>query len=193
MMKIRRILPQSLIDYPDKISCVIFLGGCNFKCRFCFVPELLRDDGGEITQDDAIKFLEGRKVFLDGVVISGGEPTINEDLPAFIAKIKSLGFFVRLYTNGSNPMMLKRLIERKLVDSVAIDIKARLDEKSYKRVAGMACADSVIDSICVVIASGLEREFRVVMTPERTEEDIREIEGIAGHIRRMEYKEAGYQ
>jgi len=186
-MKIRRILSNSLIDYPNKIASVIFLGGCNFDCNFCFVPELLKDEGDDISKETVLKFLENRKAFIDAVVITGGEPTINADLPEFIYRIKSLGFDVRLYTNGSNPKMLRELISEKMIDSIAVDIKGKLDGDDYERIAKNDCATLVKESIYLISQSDIEKEFRVVMIPGRTEDDIKEIEKYTGPVRRMKY------
>ncbi|HPO04224.1 MAG TPA: anaerobic ribonucleoside-triphosphate reductase activating protein [Bacillota bacterium] len=139
-MKIAGIIKSSLIDYPEKASTVIFLGGCNFRCGYCHNPELLHFQD-ETTQDDAISasgeginienllsFLRSRKRFIDAVCISGGEPTLNRELPLLIGRIKALGLAVKLDTNGSNPKMLTDLLKNGLVDYVAMDIKAPADK-----------------------------------------------------------------
>ncbi|HZK01554.1 MAG TPA: anaerobic ribonucleoside-triphosphate reductase activating protein [Anaerovoracaceae bacterium] len=135
-MRIAGIIKSSLIDYHKKASTVIFLGGCNFRCGYCHNPELLTTDPGQedIEQDDLMKFLMKRKRFIDGVCISGGEPTLNNELPRLIEKIKDIGLLVKLDTNGSNPAMIKRLIAENLLDYVAMDIKGPMAK--YKSIAG---------------------------------------------------------
>jgi len=129
-MKIKGLQKVTLIDYPEKIACTIFLFGCNFGCPFCHNPELVSRDLAEelrdYTEEEILNFLENRRGLLDGVCITGGEPTLNPELPELIEKIKSLGYSVKLDTNGSNPDMLKRLIANKLVDYIAMDIKVPL-------------------------------------------------------------------
>jgi pyruvate formate lyase activating enzyme len=124
----------TLIDYPGKISCVVFLAGCTFRCGWCYNSELVLPEKiikqPRISEKEIFDFLRERKGLLEGVCITGGEPTMNKDLPQFIKKIKTLGFSVKLDTNGSNPGMLKDLVNAKLVDYVAMDIKAPLGLKS---------------------------------------------------------------
>lgn len=128
-MQIGGITKSSLIDYPKKISAVIFLIGCNFNCPYCHNPELVISNIIEPIDINTIySFLKKRKGLLDGVVITGGEPTLHKKLPEFIKNIKDMGYLIKLDTNGSNPNMVEELIENKLVDYVAMDIKAPFDE-----------------------------------------------------------------
>lgn len=117
----------SLIDYPAKLAATVFLTGCNFFCPWCYSSELVIpekiEEQPKISEKEFFRFLESRKELLEGVVICGGEPTINNDLPKFIKKIKKMGYLVKLDTNGSNPKMLKELIDKNLVDYVAMDVK----------------------------------------------------------------------
>ena len=126
----------TLIDYPGKISCVVFLAVCNFRCPWCYSGELVLPikiaQQPRISEKEFFDFLRSRKGLLEGVVICGGEPTVNKDLPQFVEKIKGMGYFVKLDTNGSNPKMLKDLVGRGLVDYVAMDIKAQ-PERFIKR------------------------------------------------------------
>lgn len=127
----------TLIDFPGRVSCTVFISGCNFRCPFCYSPELVLPEKiikhPQMSEKDFFSFLKKRKGLLDGVVICGGEPTINRNLPDFCEKIKKMGFLVKLDTNGSNSEMLKLLIEKKLIDYVAMDIKAPLGLKSEIR------------------------------------------------------------
>ena len=129
-MIIAGLQKTTLIDYPGKIACVVFLAGCNFRCPWCYSSELVLPlkivKQPRISEKEFFDFLRQRQGLLEGVVICGGEPTINKELPQFIEKIKNLGYSVKLDTNGSNPEMLKDLVNAKLIDYVAMDIKASL-------------------------------------------------------------------
>src|SRR5574344_1116419 len=114
---------SSLIDYPGMISAIIFTKGCNFKCPYCHNPELFENTSSDLIKpDDVLSFLSTRKGKLDGVVVTGGEPTLQHDLKDFIKEIKDMDFLVKLDSNGTNPEMLKELINENLVDYVAMDI-----------------------------------------------------------------------
>ena len=132
-MKILGIEKLTLIDYPGKLASIVFLGGCNFRCPFCYSSELVLpekiNNSLEITKDYFFNFLKEKKGLIDGLVICGGEPTIHKELPEFIKKIKDMGFLVKLDTNGSNPKMLENLIKQKLIDYVAMDIKSSLENQ----------------------------------------------------------------
>ncbi len=115
---------MTLLDFPGKVACTVFLQGCNWRCPFCHNSELLPGKGEELMTEDAFfKFLKSRQGLLEGVCVSGGEPTLYKELPAFLEKIKALGFAVKLDTNGSRPEILKALVARGLVDYVALDAK----------------------------------------------------------------------
>jgi len=130
-MIIAGLQKTTLLDFPGKVACIVFLAGCNFRCPWCYSAELVLPEKitkqPRFSQKEFFDFLDTRIGLLDGVAICGGEPTINKDLPEFIKKIKNKGFLVKLDTNGSNPQMLKELIDAKLIDYVAVDIKASLD------------------------------------------------------------------
>ena len=153
---------NSFIDYPGKVSCVLFLSGCNFECPYCHNPELIKGKASCSTlADEKVHFdyLDKRKSFLDGVVISGGEPTINKDLPHLCEKIKQMGYSVKLDTNGSRPQELKRLIDDGLVDYIAMDIKT--EPFHYTSLVKSDChPDNLIKSILVIMESTLGYEFR---------------------------------
>ena len=115
---------MTLLDFPGKVACTVFLGGCNFRCHFCHNSELFMGKPEKLMEDEAFfQFLAKRKGLLDGVCVSGGEPTLYKDLPAFLAKIKEQGFAVKLDTNGSRPEVVKALVADKLVDYIAMDVK----------------------------------------------------------------------
>jgi len=184
-MKILGLQKQSLIEYPGKISAVIFLGGCNFRCPFCHVPTLvlpeLIETQNEISQEETLSFLEKRKTFLEAVSITGGEPTLNKDLPDFIKKIKSLGFLVQLETNGTNPGMLRKLIEEKLIDYAAMDIKHRLDSfEKHNEITGFKLTkelfENIKESIKILLSNKIDYQFRTTLIKEfHKKEDILEI------------------
>jgi pyruvate formate lyase activating enzyme len=184
-MKILGLQKQSLIEYPGKISAVIFLGGCNFRCLFCHVPTLvlpeLIETQNEISQEEILSFLEKRKSFLEAVSITGGEPTLNKDLPDFIKKIKSLGYLVQLETNGTNPEMLRKLIEEKLIDYAAMDIKHRLDSfEKYNEITGFKLTkelfENIKESIKILLSNKIDYQFRTTLIKEfHKKEDILEI------------------
>lgn len=176
-MKIGGLQRVSLIDYPGLISAVIFLQGCNFKCSYCHNPELVDSSLFRtcIKENDVMEFLETRKGKLDGVSITGGEPTIQEKLPAFIRQIKKMGFAVKLDTNGSRPHIIKNLTAEKLLDYIAMDIKAPLEK--YKNIANTHIdPHSIKESIRLILDAKIPSEFRTtVVESQLDEEDIRKI------------------
>jgi len=153
---------SSLIDYPGKISCVFFATGCNFSCPYCHNPQLARgcmDAPTVFDEKTAYDFLERRKGFLEGVVISGGEPTLQDDLASVCEKIKQMGYPVKLDTNGSRPQALKRLMDAALVDYIAMDIKT--DPCRYSPLIQKNFNPSfLLESIRLVMTSTLEYEFK---------------------------------
>jgi pyruvate formate lyase activating enzyme len=178
-MKIKGFIKNTFIEYPGKIAAMIFLSGCNFRCSFCFNPELIFDSEKikDIDEKEIFDYLEKQKKWIDGLVISGGEPCLHKDLPEFIKKIKSMDYLVRIYTNGTNPEMLEQLIGDKLIDSVAMDIKAPLAEESYEAVTNVkGMLEKVKKSISLIMDSGMEYEFRTTVVPGlHSEKDIEEI------------------
>lgn len=160
-MKIAGFQKLSLIDYPGKAACTLFLFGCNFRCGFCHNPELVVKEKPEkvYSEQEILDFLKKRKNYLDGVCITGGEPLINSDIGKLISKIKEMGYDIKIDTNGSNPELLKQLIEKKLVDYVALDIKA--DKDNYGLLAGNEVEiNKIEESIKILINSNIEHEFR---------------------------------
>lgn len=174
-MKILGLQKVSMVDYQDKVCAVIFLGGCNFRCPFCHNSGIVDKKYDEISQNEVFDYLESRKKLLDGVVVSGGEPTLNSELPLFIRRIKALGYSVKLDTNGTNPAMLKTLIEEKLVDYVAMDIKSSFDD--YGQVAGVKVDTSKIkESLSILRSSGVSYELRTTIVNElHQKKDIEEM------------------
>ncbi|MGQ9597307.1 MAG: anaerobic ribonucleoside-triphosphate reductase activating protein [Thermoproteota archaeon] len=171
-MIVKGIQKLTLIDYPGKVACTLFLFGCNFRCPYCHNPELVVDDGTPpISEEEIFKFLEKRKKFLDGVCITGGEPTLHDDLPEFIRRIRDLGYSIKLDTNGTSPKMLRQLIVEGLVDYIAMDVKAPL-EKYENVVKVKANVDNIVESVEIIKAFP-EHEFRTTVLPELlSKEDI---------------------
>ncbi|MFH1049139.1 MAG: anaerobic ribonucleoside-triphosphate reductase activating protein [Patescibacteria group bacterium] len=165
-MKIGGLQKFSLIDYPGKISAVVFLSGCNFRCGFCHNPELvlpeLLKNQPKIDELEFFDFLGMRQGKLDGVCITGGEPTIWRDLPEFIKKIKDLGFLVKLDTNGTNPKMVKKLIDLNLVDYFAIDIK-NSPEKYEKTVNANVNIADIEKTLKIIRDCGIPMELRTTV------------------------------
>ncbi len=180
----------TLIDFPGKLACTVFTLGCNFRCPFCYSSEIVLPEKikkqPRISGKDFFEFLESRQGLIKGVVICGGEPTIQKDLPKFIKKIKKMGFLVKLDTNGSNPKILKKLIDEKLIDYVAMDIKAPLGIKtqnpkskaqSYDNATGVKVnLENVKKSINILKENGVDYEFRSTIVPTiHTKEDVIEM------------------
>lgn len=174
---------NSFIDFPGKVSCVLFLPGCNFDCPYCHNPDLVKGTlSGPPFFDEktACEFLERRKGFLDGVVISGGEPTLEKDLTSLCEKIKQMGYPVKLDTNGSRPQVIERLIDEGLVDYIAMDIKtdpfcySPFIKKDYN-------PDHILSSIQIIMESALAYEFRTTCVKPMVDEHI--IENIAKIIK----------
>jgi pyruvate formate lyase activating enzyme len=181
---IKGFLPSSFIDWPGKICSVVFLAGCGFKCRICHNAQLVKEP--QSVQDyplhDILRYLKTKKGWIDGVTVSGGEPTGRNNLPELLALIRETGAGIKLDTNGSNPAMLNELILRGLVDAVYMDVKAPLNMKDYSRVAGVPVDIRIIKrSIEILKNSDLEVVFRTTAVPGLVEEpQIREIRDYLG-------------
>lgn len=161
-MNIGGLQRHSLIDYPGKISCVLFLTGCNFDCPYCHNPQLIGEPAGRpegITVEDVLAFLERRRGWLEGVVVSGGEPTLHPDLPDLCRRIKDLGYPVKLDTNGSRPEVLRALLAAGLVDYLAMDIKTE-PERYAKDIARPCDCTALLASLQLIMDSGVAYEFR---------------------------------
>ena len=170
-MKIGGLQKVSLIDYPGLISAIIFLQGCNFKCSCCHNPELVDSELFQpcIKEKEVLDFLNMRRGKLDAVVITGGEPTIHDGLALFIKQIKKMGFAVKLDTNGSQPRVIKNLLDEKLLDFIAMDIKAPL-EKYKDIVKTQVNPDSIKESIRLILKAKIPYEFRTTVVASQLEE-----------------------
>lgn len=174
-MKIGGFQKTSLLDYPDRISAIVWTNGCNFRCPFCYNTTLALGKGNVFPEEEILSFLSKRRGLVEGVVVTGGEPLLQEDLSVFLKKIKSLGFLVKVDTNGAYPMKLKELIESKLVDYVAMDVKA--PKEKYPQLAGVTVDVSQINASINLIKQNVPQyEFRTTFVPALlVKEDIVEI------------------
>jgi pyruvate formate lyase activating enzyme len=180
-MEIKGVIDLSFVDWDGKISSVFFLPSCNFRCPFCHnVALVLHPETEETTPFERVEdYLKKQKTWIDGVCITGGEPTLHNDLPDLCLKLKEMGFLVKLDTNGSNPMMVKALIEKGLVDYVAMDIKAPLTVEKYSKVIGVNAEkllEKVKETVGILLESKIDYEFRTTVVPALHEEkDVEEI------------------
>ncbi|MFQ5952072.1 MAG: anaerobic ribonucleoside-triphosphate reductase activating protein [Candidatus Omnitrophota bacterium] len=172
-MKIAGLQKLSLVDYPGCLASIVFVQGCNFRCGYCQNPDLVTSDElFDFQEKEVFDYISSRKNMLEGLVITGGEPAIYEDLPDFIRRIKRTEIKVKLDTNGSNPGQLKSLIEERLLDYIALDIKTSFAK--YSMVTDLAdAASNVSESVRLVMASSVAYEFRTTCVPGIVcEEDI---------------------
>lgn len=171
-MIIKGFQPTTLVDYPGHVASIVFTAGCSFRCGFCYNKKLADDDPElkEIDSNEIFNHLDKRKRLIDGVVITGGEPTLYNDLPEFIKKIKEKGLLVKLDTNGTNPLMLKKLIDDKLIDYIAMDIKNSPDKYllTTNRKVDM---NKINETIKLIMNSSIAYEFRTTVISLITKDD----------------------
>jgi pyruvate formate lyase activating enzyme len=175
----------SLIEYPGKISTVVFTGGCNFRCPFCYNAELVERPHqlSDLSSDTVLKYLKENEGLYQAVVITGGEPTLNAGTPEFLAQVKALGLCAGLETNGTNPKMVARLLEKNLVDYIAMDVKAPLEWEAYSGAAGLAqgkepMLENVKRTLEHLRSAPVELELRCTVVPRfHTPEDILRLAG----------------
>ncbi|MGC9372313.1 MAG: anaerobic ribonucleoside-triphosphate reductase activating protein [Thermovirgaceae bacterium] len=167
-MKLAGLQKTTLIDFPEKVACTVFTQGCNLRCPYCHNPELISCDSNQddlLAEGDFFSFLESRRGLLDGVCITGGEPTIQPDLVDFAARIRELGFLVKLDTNGTRPQAFATLLDRGLLDFIAMDVKT--SPEGYVRDLGYAGKmGRITESIAIIKESGVEYEFRTTVVPD---------------------------
>jgi len=185
-MRIGGLQKLTLVDFPGKVAATVFVQGCNFRCCFCHnaplvLPQLFQEP---LSPDEVFNYLNTRRGKLGGVVISGGEPTLQQDLADFIVRVKEMGFAVKLDTNGSRPDVLRSLIGSNLLDYIAMDIKTSLPK--YVKLAGLDCDPTKIkESIDIIIKSGIPYQFRTTLIKEFCSaddlSDIRFLIGKANH------------
>ncbi|GAG72576.1 unnamed protein product, partial [marine sediment metagenome] len=169
-MEFKGFIKTSVIEYPGKIVSLVFVGGCNFRCPFCQNPDLVLNPRSlpSTGEKEVIDHLLSKRKWLDGLVITGGEPMLEKDLPNFLSKIKKEGFLVEIETNGTNPGMLRDLVERSLVDYLALDIKAPFEWEKYSKAAGIVdkkLLGKVKESVKILLSSNIDYELRTTVVP----------------------------
>ena len=173
-MKISGLQKLTLLDFPNRVACTVFLGGCNLRCPFCHNSQLLGGDAEELMDSGALlDFLRKRQGVLDGVCITGGEPTLHADLPELLRSIRALGYAIKLDTNGTNPQLLRRLIDEGLVDYVAMDVKNGPDRYAETvGIEGFSLA-AIEESIRLLLEDKTDYELRTtVVLPLHSEDSI---------------------
>ncbi|MCF7836298.1 anaerobic ribonucleoside-triphosphate reductase activating protein [Candidatus Gracilibacteria bacterium] len=176
-MQIAAIQKLTLLDFPTKTACTVFTLGCNFRCGYCHNPELVLPEkfpSEMMLEDDLFAFLAKRKGMLDGVCVTGGEPTLQKDLPEFLKQIRKRGFLVKLDTNGSRPDVLEKLFKARLLDYVALDVKS--SPEGYEKLVGLnqpsprlrqaSISEKVQSSKNLIVQSGVPYEFRTTLVRE---------------------------
>ena len=174
-MKIHGFQSLTLLDYPGKVACTVFLGGCNFRCPFCQNTGLVLSPEREavVPMEEVLGVLRKRRGMLDGVCITGGEPTLTSDLPEFIGRVREMGYLVKLDTNGYRPDVLEKLLENGMLDYVAMDIKS--SRERYAKVAGLPGLDlnRIQRSVELLMGGKVDYEFRTTVAQGlHTREDI---------------------
>jgi len=180
-LKIKGFVDLSMVDWDGHVVSVVWTPGCNLKCGFCFNRSLVLNPESlpDVPEEKVLSFLDSNRGFLDGLCITGGEPTLQPDLDVFCREVKRLGLKVKLDSNGSNPAVLKNLISCGLIDYVALDVKAPLSVEAYYRASGVASeeiVERVEESVNLLMNSSVDYEFRTTVVPGlHREEDIRRI------------------
>ncbi len=184
-MNISGLQKMTLLDFPGKMAAIVFTQGCNYRCPFCQNSSLLTLNEALLSTEEVLEYLNLRKNMLDGVVISGGEPTLQKGLKDFIKMCKMLNLDVKLDTNGTNPEVLEDLINEHLIDYIAMDIKNTYDD--YEKIAGIKKVDTkkIKRSIELIKSSGINHEFRTTIV--KGFHDIDEIEKIASYVEGSKY------
>lgn len=166
-MKIHGLQKMTLLDYPGKVACTVFLGGCDFRCPYCHNYELADGTAKPVMSDEELMaFLRKRQGLLDGVAVTGGEPCLHKELPELMRKIRALGFAVKLDTNGYHPAMLKYLLTEGLVDYTAMDIKNSPEKYALTCGTGRLDFSLIRESIRILMTSGADFEFRTTVVKE---------------------------
>jgi len=185
-MEIKEFIGVSLSDWDGKVSSVIFLPGCNMRCPFCYNKSLVlrHEKMPTVSHEQVENYLETNRKWVDGVVITGGEPTLHKDLPLLCEKIRKIGFKVKVDTNGTNSAMIRGLIGKQVVDYVALDVKAPLTERKYSHVCGVntvSFLDKIMETVQLLLSDVVEYEFRTTMVP--TLHQVEDVEKICQTIK----------
>ena len=185
-MNIRGFLKTSLIDYPDKICSVLYTGGCNLRCKYCYNFDFACNNKNleHFLEEDLLSFFKERKKIIDGVTITGGEPTLSKKLDVFVARLKDLSLLVKLDSNGLNPLVIKNLLKNNLLDYVAIDIKTspeKYNELTNKEVD----FNKILETLSILKESGISYELRTTCIPHFiTLDDLQKIKDEVGEVER---------
>lgn len=176
-MQIAGLQRLTLLDFPERIACTVFVSGCNLRCPFCHNASLVvpQSAEGRLSESELLSFLQSRVGMLDGVCITGGEPTLYTELSGLIGKIRALGFAVKLDTNGTHPDRLRELLREGLLDYVAMDIK-NSPSRYQETCGGIDCLNAVEESVKLLLNSDVEFEFRTTLCdPLHSKEDMKQI------------------
>jgi len=176
MLSIKGFVKTTLVDYPGKVACTVFLPKCNFGCGFCHNKDLVLnpDKIKAVSEQEVLDYLKEKKQWIDGIVVTGGEPLLHKELSGFLAKVKELGYLVKLDTNGTDPSFLKELLDKKLVDFVAMDVKNCIER--YDETARAPVDMEKIKESISLIKDCKDHEYRTTVVPGlHTEEDIKKI------------------
>ncbi len=160
------ITPFTLLDYPDKTACILWFAGCNMRCLYCYNPDIVLGKG-KISDNEALKFISSRKGLLDGVVFSGGESTLHKNIISLATEIKKIGMLIKVDTNGSNPHMIKSLLQNQLVDYIALDFKGTAD--SYKQITQSDLFQRFEETLLLLLNSTIKFEIRTTVHSELTD------------------------
>ena len=181
-MKIVGFQKLTMVDYPGKMACIIFTEGCNYRCPYCHNSLLVYEKSDyEIKEEEIFNYLDKRKGIIEGIVISGGEPTLQSDLKEFLIKLRNYPISIKLDTNGSNPKIIKELIDNNLVDYIAMDIKNSIKKYPITTAINKINTDNVLESINILKKSKIDYEFRTTIVKELHDiEDIKEIRKLSG-------------
>lgn len=174
---------NSFVDFPSNIASVVFTPGCNFNCWYCHNKEIINETEGTFDQNQILNFLKERVGFLDGVVVTGGEPTMQADLLEFIKSIKEIGLKVKLDTNGTNPKRVKDLIDNNLLDYIAMDIKAPFEKYNIITPINSGLIELIKQSVDIIKNSNIDYEFRTTFAPNLSVEDIKKIMDEIGEVK----------
>ena len=181
-MKIVGFQKLTMVDYPGKMACIIFTEGCNYRCPYCHNSLLVYEKSDyEIDEEEIFNYIDKRKGIIEGIVISGGEPTLQKDLKEFLIKLRNYPISIKLDTNGSNPKIIKELIDNNLVDYIAMDIKNSIKKYPITTAINKINTDNVLESINILKKSKIDYEFRTTIVKELHDiEDIKEIRKLIG-------------
>ena len=185
-MQIAGLQRCSMVDYPGKVSAVVFTPGCNMNCHYCHNRALLGDSAAEprLDSEDVLAFLARRRNMLDGLVVTGGEPTLQSGLTGFLRRVRELGLAIKLDTNGTRPGVVRDLLDRKLLDFVAMDLKAPFSR--YEEICGVEVDPSDLhETISLVLEGGIDHEFRTTFSPLLSEQDVLQVAGVVPGASRL--------